>query len=117
MINNQLKWFIIVSLAATDFFFAYRTISEKENDIKDNYVQKSVRLAYSGAHEIIERKRDALAHETEFNRINIDKNVLPYDIHLHINDICREFKKVISSITKINAEFVTSTFIYRYSSR
>lgn len=115
LINNKLKWFIIICFALIDFWFSYRTLIMKENDLKDDYIQKSVRLAYSGAHEIIERKRDSLAHETEFNRIDIEKNLLPYDIHLHINDICREFKKVISSITQINNEYISTTFIYRYT--
>lgn len=115
LINNWVKWALIIGLSVTDFYFAYRTLKVKENCLKDDYIQESVRFAYSGAHEIIEKKRDSLAHETEFNRIEIKKNILPYDIHLHINDICREFKKVISSITQINNEFITITFIYRYT--
>jgi len=115
LINYKLKWIMILGIALIDFWFAYRTLINKENELKDDYIQKSVRFAYSGAHEIIERKRDSLAHETEFNRINIKKNILPYDIHLHINDICREFKKVISSITQINNEYISTTFIYRYA--
>ena len=38
-----------------------------------------------------------------------------YDIHLQINDICKEFKKVIASITQINNEFISVTFIYHYT--
>lgn len=115
LINNKLKWLMIIGFALIDFGFAYRTLMTKEKDLRDDYIQKSVRFAYSGAHEIIERKRDSLAHETEFSRIDIKENILPYDIHLHINDICREFKKVISSITQINNEFISTTFIYRYA--
>ena len=39
---------------------------------------------------------------------------MPYDIHFHIKDICKEFKNVIAAITKISNEFLSVTFIYRY---
>lgn len=115
LINTKLKLAIIILIAFVDFIFAFKTLREKENDSKNTYIQKSIRYAYSGAHEIIERKRDTLSHETEFNKIDIKENILPYDIHSHIDDICKEFKKVIASITQINNEFVSSTFIYRYT--
>lgn len=114
LIDSRLKWGIIIVSAFIDFFFAYKALRDKENDEKNDYIQKSIRYAYSGAHEIIERKRDDLSHETEFSRINIKENMLPYDIHAHINDICKEFKKVIASITQINNEFISIAFIYRY---
>lgn len=114
MINIRIKWFVIIFAALIDFFFAYKTLIDKKNNLKNEYIQKSIRYAYSGAHEIIERKRDTLSHETEFNNIDVNNNMLPYDIHFHISDICKEFKKVISSITKINNEFISTTFIYRY---
>ena len=114
-ISKPIQWTIIISVAFIDFYFSYKTLLEKENDLINNYIKKSIRYAYSVAHEIIERKRDVLSHETEFNRINIKNNILPYDIHLQINDICKEFKKVIASITQINNEFISVTFIYHYT--
>lgn len=114
LINASVKLLIIAILAGFNFYFAYKSLLEKEKDNNNEYIQKSMRYAYSGAHEIIERKRDTLSHETEFNKIDIKNNMLPYDIHSHIGDICKEFKKVISSITKINNEFISTTFIYRY---
>ena len=113
-ISAELKWLIIIIAAISDFYFAYKSLLQKTKNNNKEYIQKSIRFAYSGAHEIIERKRDDLSHETEFNMINIDDNFLPYDIHAHIDDICKEFKKVISSITSINTEFISTTFIYRY---
>ena len=52
-ISSPIQWTIIISVAFIDFYFAYRTLLEKENDLKNNYIQKSIRYAYSGAHEII----------------------------------------------------------------
>ena len=114
LIDPSLKWGMVIISAIIVCICSYKTLSAKENDAKDDYIQKSIRYAYSGAHEIIERKRDVLSHETEFNRIDIKNNMLPYDVHSHIDDICKEFKKVISAITQINNEFVSTTFIYRY---
>lgn len=115
MIDAKIKWLIIICAALIDFVFAYRTLIDKGNDSKNDYMQKSIRYAYSGAHEIIERKRDVLSHETEFNRIDIKNNILPYDVHSHIGDICKEFKKVMASITQISNEFISVTFIYHYA--
>jgi hypothetical protein len=115
LVNTRIKWLVIILAAIIDFYFSFKSLLEKEKDNSKEYIQKSIRYAYSGAHEIIERKRDALSHETEFNTIDIHDNMLPYDIHFHISDICKEFKKVISSITNINSEFISTTFIYRYT--
>lgn len=115
LINGNIKWLIIIFVAILDFSFAYKSLLEKEQDNSKEYIQKSIRYAFSGSHEIIERKRDILSHEIEFNRIDIKNNILPYDIHSHIEDICKEFKKVMASITQINNEFISVTFIYHYS--
>ncbi len=115
LIDTTIKWIVIIAVAIFDFYFAYKSLLEKEQDNSKEYIQKSIRYAFSGAHEIIERKRDTLSHETEIKRIDIKENILPYDIHSHINDICKELKKVISSITQINNEFISVTFIYHYS--
>lgn len=114
LINERVKWLVIILIAIFDFYFAYKSLIIKEKNNNREYIQQSIRYAYSGAHEIIERKRDTLSHETEFNMIDVKNNMLPYDIHFHISDICKEFKKVISYITKINNEYITTAFIYRY---
>lgn len=114
LISTGMKWLIIVLATVSDFYFAYKSLVKKEQNKINDFVQKSIRYAYSGAHEIVERKTDSLSHETEFHTVDISTNFLPYDIHSHIVDICKEFKKVIASITGINNEFITTTFIYRY---
>lgn len=114
VVNTTLKWIIIFALGFLDFYFAYKSLLEKEKDTNNEWIQKSIRHAYSGAYEIIERKRDTLSHEAEFDRINVGEDILPYDIHFHIKDICKEFKNVIAAITKISNEFLSVTFIYRY---
>jgi hypothetical protein len=115
LIAPNIKWIIIIFVTGLDFYFAYKSLLEKEKDNNNEYIQRSIRYAFSGAHEIIERKRDVLSHETEFKRIDIKNNILPYDIHSQINDICKEFKKVMSSITQINNEFISITFVYHYA--
>lgn len=115
LIDTTIKWIIIILIVSIDFYFAYRTLKEKEINIHKEYIQNSIRYAYSSAHEIIKNKRDNLSHETEKHYIDIKKEIIPYDVHTSISDICKEFKKVIASITQINSEFLSVTFIYRYN--
>lgn len=115
--NNE--GIIIVPLIIIDWIFSLKSLikkeKERERERNDEWVQKSIRTAYSGAHEIFERKRVTLSRETELNRIDVKHDIFPYDIHSHIIDICQEFNKVIASITNINNELMTTTFIYRYA--
>ncbi len=114
-VSLHFKWGMIIIIVVIDFYFSYKSLIQKQKDINKNCIHESLRYAYSGAHEIIERKRDNLSHETELKSIDIRRNMLPYDVHAHITDICKEFKKVIASITKISNEFISVTFIYRYT--
>lgn len=111
----QLRWGIIIVAIGIDFWFSLKAIKEEMADERELFVQRSIRCAYSYAHELMESKRDTLSHDLEFNKINLKENILPYDIHLRIIDICRQFKNAISSITQINSEYVSCTLIYRYS--
>lgn len=110
-----LKWGIIVVAISVDFYFSFKMLKGDENEQKEIFLQKSIRYAYSYAHELMENKRDMLSHDLEFNKINLEENILPYDIHVRLIEICRQFKNVISSITQINSEYVSCTLIYRYS--
>lgn len=112
----KLKWVIIIGTIAIDFYFSFITLKKEEDAQKELFVQKAVRYAYSYAHELMEYKRDTLSHDLEFGKVDLKNNILPYDIHMRIIDICRQFKNAISSITQINSEYVTCTLIYRYSS-
>lgn len=114
LMDVKVKWTIIILLAGIDFFYSFKTLLEKENMISNLYIQNSVRYAYSRAHEIIKNKRNLLSRRTEIGDIDMQTQIIPYDIHDHISDICKEFKNVISSITKINAEYLSVIFIYRY---
>ena len=114
-ISPSVKWVIIICAIIVDFFFAYKSLIKNKKEENKEYIYNSIRYAYSGAHEIAKRKRDNLSHEIEFNMVNIKDNILPYDIHSHISDICEEFKKIISTITKVNTEYISISFIYRYT--
>ena len=114
-ISQKAKWIMIVILILVDCFFSFRELKTEEDDQKELFLQKSVRYAYSYAHELMEHKRDTLSHDLEFGKINLEKNILPYDVHSRIIEICRQFKNVVSSITQINSEYVSCTLIYKYS--
>ena len=113
--TSWLKWGIIILAMGVDFYFSFKMLKSEENEQKEYFLQKSIRYAYSCAHELMENKRDMLSHDLEFHKINLQENILPYDIHLRLIEICRQFKNVISSITQINSEYVSCTLIYKYS--
>lgn len=118
LVNKYIKLLVVIIAVMFDVLFSIKFLMEKENekekDIDEEWLHKSIRIAYSGAHNIFERKRIDLSRETEVNRMDIKSNLFPYDIHSHIIDICQELKSVIASITQINEEAIDTAFIYRY---
>lgn len=118
LVNKCISSMVVIVAVIFDAIFSIKFLmekeKEKEKDANEEWLHKSVRIAYSGAHNIFERKRIDLSHETEVNRIDIKSNLFPYDIHSHIIDICQELKSVIASITQINEEAIDTVFIYRY---
>lgn len=90
--TSWLKWGIIILAMGVDFYFSFKMLKSEENE------QKSIRYAYSCAHELMENKRDMLSHDLEFHKVDLQENILPYDVHLRLIEICRQFKNVISSI-------------------
>lgn len=115
IISVNAKWVLIIILIVVDFTFSLKELKEEEVEQKELLIQKSIRYAYSYAHELMENKRDTLSHDMEFEKINLEENILPYDVHSRINEICRQFKNVISAVTQINSEYVSCTLIYKYS--
>lgn len=115
LIDIKIKWIIFSILALLYVCFTYKSLLEKEKDKYNEWLQKSIRVAYSGAHNIFEKKRVDLSRETEIHGIDIEHNIFPYDIHSHIIDICQEFKNVIATITQINNEAIDTAFIYKYA--
>lgn len=115
IISVNAKWVLIIILIVIDFTFSLKELKEEEVEQKELLIQKSIRYAYSYAHELMENKRDTLSHDMEFEKINLEENILPYDVHSRINEICRQFKNVISAVTQINSEYVSCTLIYKYS--
>lgn len=114
-LSNSLKWIFFVVFAVIYLLIKYIwIIKPRKKDKINECLLRFIRTAYSGTHEIIESKRNTLIHETEKRYINIKKNILPYDVHKYIYDICNEFKKVIANITQIDAGEISCVFIYRY---
>lgn len=114
-IHLRAKWLIVILVVSFDFYFAYKSLTEKQQDTKQSFITDSICHAYSGAYNILLNKKIDVSHVIEKNYINIQKEILPYDIHGFIKDICIDFKNVISSITNINPEFLKVEFIYRYT--
>lgn len=71
MINQYIKWTVILFLITIDFYFSIKMLKEEGKEEKEHYVQKAVRYAYSNAHELMQSKRDMLSHDLEFNKIDL----------------------------------------------
>lgn len=55
--TSWLKWGIIILAMGVDFYFSFKMLKSEENEQKEYFLQKSIRYAYSCAHELMENKR------------------------------------------------------------
>lgn len=104
----------IISAIYVIWSFAIYTRGQAESQITFN--NKASRYAFSNAYILAEEKRDCLIEQT-YNKPDycISQNMIPYNVHNYIGNICKEFKNVISEITGITKEYLSVSFIYKYS--
>lgn len=95
-------------------------LRKKQKKIKLNNTNEITAFAYTSAYKTIQNKRNRLLQRTYDNKTNSDKinfseNILPYNVHDYIEYICYELNALVSQITSINYEYLSVSFIYRYS--
>lgn len=86
--------------------------TEKENE--DILINRINSIAYTNAFQLGERKRDYIIEKTYKEDYHVLKEMIPYDVHNYIAEICKNFRDTISRITSINQEHMSVTFIYHY---
>lgn len=110
----KIKIPFLILAAYIDLKLIFLLEQKQGSDIRVNFENQVARYAYSSVYELNERKRDYVVKLSYSNNFSISQNVLPYDIHEYISEICKSFKNVVSQITDINKEHISVSFIYRY---
>lgn len=113
-ISNKAQIIIVCLFAIIDLILIYLLDEEQKRTRIINFRNKIAREAYSNIYELNERKRNYLVECSYKENFVLQKEAIPYNIHEYIGEICNSFKNVISQITKINKEYVSVSFIYRY---
>ncbi len=114
-ISVEAKVIIVLILAILDLYLIYIINEFNKKDNTEREKNKILRDAYSSVFELNERKRNYIVQCSYDNNIMLSKKDLPYNIHEYITEICNSLKNIIAQITNINKEYVSITFIYRYT--
>lgn len=96
----------------------YRQIKEEEKaeEIKEEtYINEIISKCYTAAYQLMREKRNLMQEQAYINGGDFSENVLPYRVHEYIERICERLCDLVSDITAIGSEFLTVSFIYRYT--
>ena len=113
-LKQELKYVVLAAIAIVDaiFIVLYWIRNKKRTNIA--YATKLVRRAYSNTIQVIDEKREKILAATYDDSYAIPEEYVPYNVHDHIEDICKKFTDVIATVTNIPVEYLGVTFIYRY---
>lgn len=121
-ISKEVQNFIVVELFMVFILYSIREIrlqikEEKENEIieEEKHIDEIVSRCYTAAFQLMRKKRNVMQMQTYINEGDFSENVLPYRVHDYIEYICEKLCDLVSDITSISSEFLTVTFIYRYT--
>ncbi len=107
---------ILIAIFLTlDLLFASKYYKQINTERQKNMLNKITRTAYSNAYELSERKRDFIIEKSYKGHYSIPSEMIPYDVHNYISEICKNFRDTISQITSISQEHMSVTFIYHYT--
>lgn len=119
-ISANAKNIMLALIAIFSMIISIIILRKKQKKIKLNNTNEITAFAYTSAYKTIQNKRNRLLQRTYDNKTNSDKinsseNILPYNVHDYIEYICYELNALVSQITSINYEYLSVSFIYRYS--
>lgn len=116
-IEETNKVFVYIVITILYLIMSIDMYLRDRRERKEAFDHRSSRYAFSIATALAERKRDRLVKSVYENpEHHIAKKDVPYDVHEHIAEICREFKDLIAQITEISTEYMSVSFIYKYCS-
>lgn len=113
-ISKEAQIVMVILWAIIDLLLIYLLNENKRNDDAVILRNKYARDAYSNVYELNERKRNYIIERSYRGDYTLPKYAIPYNVHEYIGEVCSSFKNVISQITKINKEYISVSFIYRY---
>lgn len=109
-----LKWVLFCLLVILDIIWAWQYYKRRKHEDYNAISAQIIRNAYSNAFTLNEQKRDQVINKSYDADYSIPKEMIPYDVHDYIGEICKNFPDTISQITEISKEHMAVTFIYHY---
>lgn len=114
-INKVIQWGLVVSLIIIDSIWCIYFTIKRNKETKKRRNLEEARKALSSAITINIEKRNYLLQNSYKYQYDYKTNVLLYNVHGYIENICKELKSLTSLITGIQMEFLSVSFIYRYT--
>lgn len=121
-ISRIVQHIIVVVLFAVFIVYSIieinRQIKEEKKVVEveeEKHINEIISKCYTAAYQLMREKRNLMQKQTCINGGDFSENVLPYRVHDYIEDICERLCDLVSCITSISSEFLTVSFIYRYS--
>lgn len=121
IINKTSQYIIVILLLIIDVYFVLK-ISKKEAVLlytskealfnnKKYCISQSVLNRIANCERI---KGGFIKDETYEVHYDYNENILLYNPHRYLERVCEEIKSLISDITKIELEYISVSFIYKY---
>lgn len=122
IINKISKFLIVGLLSIIDIYFVLKfskkTAIDLYNSKKILYSNKKYFFCQSVLNRIsnCEKIKGAFIQDETYEiHYNYKTNILLYNPHRYLERICDEIKSLIADITKIDLEYISVSFIYKYS--
>lgn len=121
ILNKASQYIIVILLLTIDVYFVLK-ISKEEATLL--YASKEAifnNKKYCVSQSILNRianceriKGGFIKDETYKVHYDYNENILLYNSHRYLERVCEEIKSLISDITKIELEYISVSFIYKY---
>ncbi len=121
ILNKASQYIVVLLLLVIDIYFVLKISREEalllynsKNAIFDNKkysISQSVLNRVSNCERI---KGGFIKDETYKVHYDYNDNILLYNSHRYLERVCDEIKSLISDITKIELEYISVSFIYKY---
>lgn len=121
-ISRGAQYIIVGFLFIVFITYSVRELWLQEQDKKkakeieeEEHINEIVSKCYTAAYQLMREKRNLMQEQTYINGGDFSENVLPYRVHNYIEYICERLCDLVSDITAISSEFLSVSFIYRYT--
>lgn len=121
IINKLAQFIIALILIAIDIYYVFKYSREEavklhnlENDIFDNKKYRISQRILNRISNCEKIKGGFIQEETYEVHHKLNENILLYNPHRYLERVCEEIKSLIAEITRIDLEYISVSFIYKY---